>query len=455
MVRKLIAALLLTALLWCAVCAGAEGFEGFDVIIVDDGDDTAPNSPDTGIYMSPTSSDDEDGLQVKIGANHIYSEWNGEKSGSFVWLAFDAEITNWTLDTLTVVDALKATLTYQDTYAYNGEVVFERDQIGMLDRLNGQIVFKIPHIVALAQPEELELKTEALYETGYFPADLTAASAALRAEKAVPFEYTGATGSEIVTEGAYIIPAYKTNRDDISRYFTQRIQLINWNTEPIKLDETTLTGSITYRNKYIFPGHFDYTQETLEPFEITNCVFWVRLPLTVADDVSGEVILTLNVDEQEEEYVISIADATEAIKKLVPQDAFEWNGHHYYCYSDISTWEEAEEFCESLGGHLATMTSPEENEALYNYITTMGYMDAYFGFTDSVTEGEWLWINGEVSDYSNWTRGQPDDAQAFGGEDYAQFWSTGTGGTWNDANGTLYTNNTGEHLNIYLCEWDF
>lgn len=43
----------------------------------------------------------------------------------------------------------------------------------------------------------------------------------------------------------------------------------------------------------------------------------------------------------------------------IPDDAAEFNGHHYYVYNpdDITTWKEARQYCELKGGYLATITS--------------------------------------------------------------------------------------------------
>lgn len=44
----------------------------------------------------------------------------------------------------------------------------------------------------------------------------------------------------------------------------------------------------------------------------------------------------------------------------IPSDAFVYNGHKYYIYSNVAdTWEEAETYCESFGGHLAVITNEE------------------------------------------------------------------------------------------------
>ncbi len=70
-----------------------------------------------------------------------------------------------------------------------------------------------------------------------------------------------------------------------------------------------------------------------------------------------------------------------------------FEGHRYEVFSDkVSTWEEAEEYCESLGGHLATITCKEENDYVYQLMINSGYQSAYFGLIDKDEEGKWKWV---------------------------------------------------------------
>lgn len=88
-----------------------------------------------------------------------------------------------------------------------------------------------------------------------------------------------------------------------------------------------------------------------------------------------------------------------------------YNGHYYcaYTFNGNYDWESAKIFCEKLGGHLATIVSPEENEAVLDLMIKAGKEQAWIGATDKVEEGNWKWINGEAFSYSNWAEGQPDN----------------------------------------------
>ena len=133
----------------------------------------------------------------------------------------------------------------------------------------------------------------------------------------------------------------------------------------------------------------------------------------------------------------------------IPDDAASYNGHRYKLYNDANTWQEAEEKCEQRGGHLATFSSKEENDFVYSYIKSQNVKSAYFGFTDSATEGTWTWVTGESVVYTNWSSGEPNGENPK--EDYAMFYYKFQDGKWNDGDFGGITVNGGKY---YICEWD-
>lgn len=124
---------------------------------------------------------------------------------------------------------------------------------------------------------------------------------------------------------------------------------------------------------------------------------------------------------------------------------------HYYEVFDngISSWNAAEAYCESLGGHLATLTSEEENDHVYQLMRNAGYTSAYFGLTDQAAEGTWTWVTGESVAYTNWHSGEPNHENA--NEDYGMFYYKYSDGTWNDGDFGGRTVNGGS---AFICEWD-
>ncbi len=131
---------------------------------------------------------------------------------------------------------------------------------------------------------------------------------------------------------------------------------------------------------------------------------------------------------------------------LLPEAAeLIYDDHTYLLiHTDVSSWDEAEAYCESMGGHLATITSAEENEHIYSYIVECGYRNAFFGLTDRNSEGTWEWCTGEPVTYTNWPEDQPSDN--IGEENYGMYWDYYPNGEWNDGNFTS--------THPFICEWD-
>lgn len=125
-------------------------------------------------------------------------------------------------------------------------------------------------------------------------------------------------------------------------------------------------------------------------------------------------------------------------------DAWEYNGHHYYLYTnDCPSWELAEIRCRELGGHLAVINDGAENEFLYNYMLSMGLRSAFFGYTDKYEEGNWAWVAGQSTDYSRWSEGEPNGDIS---ENYGMYYDTSVEYHWNDGSWIGYA--------PYLCEWE-
>ena len=128
-----------------------------------------------------------------------------------------------------------------------------------------------------------------------------------------------------------------------------------------------------------------------------------------------------------------------------------FNGHRYRVFNEALTWTEAQAYCEGLGGHLATLTSTEENDYVYQLVRNAGYTSAYFGFTDCDVEGTWVWITGEPTSFTNWHSGEPNNDNGSANEDFAMFYYKYSDGSWNDGDFGGSTENGGT---AFICEWD-
>ncbi len=128
--------------------------------------------------------------------------------------------------------------------------------------------------------------------------------------------------------------------------------------------------------------------------------------------------------------------------KDIFKDAIIFNGHIYKIFREMLSWDEAKAYCERIGGHLATVTSAEEDAALYSYLARNGGQNCYLGGTDAQTEGVWKWVTGERWDYANWEKTEPNGKNA---QNWLGYYYTYENGKWDDISGKRW----------FMCEWDY
>jgi len=172
----------------------------------------------------------------------------------------------------------------------------------------------------------------------------------------------------------------------------------------------------------------------------------------ILDDVNVENDSLLELpDLTSELFVPEEASIAATVTNGVPSGAPSRDGHSYMVYSidSIRSWDAARQYCEQMGGYLATITSEEENNFVYyDVLMKSEYTSAYFGLTDEREEGVWEWVTGEPVKYLNWSWGEPNDE--YGYEDYAMYYWEYTNGTWNDGSFSDRTGNAGFN---FICEW--
>jgi hypothetical protein len=122
------------------------------------------------------------------------------------------------------------------------------------------------------------------------------------------------------------------------------------------------------------------------------------------------------------------------------------NDHWYQPITEPNLlWEDAQNLAISMGGYLATPTSAEENQFIYEMIEPIdsmwnsgqwngpwlgGYQDT--NAPDYVEPmGGWQWATDEIWNFTNWASNQPDDGGLKFTEDHLQYWQRDQN-TWND-----------------------
>ena len=109
------------------------------------------------------------------------------------------------------------------------------------------------------------------------------------------------------------------------------------------------------------------------------------------------------------------------------------NNGHPYALLGASDFAAAEAVAQDMGGHLVSITDLSENDWIRTQFGTVSGVsnDFWLGYNDVLSEGNFVWSNGEVTNYENWNTGEPNNS---GNEDYVQMTSTGR---WNDTTGSV------------------
>lgn len=129
-------------------------------------------------------------------------------------------------------------------------------------------------------------------------------------------------------------------------------------------------------------------------------------------------------------------------------DSTTWNNHKYLLCNGLNSGISAMAYCYEQGGYLACIDDESENDFLYKWISSKDCKNTYFGYTDTFSEGNWIWLNGSSS-YSNWHKNEPNSENS--DEDFAMFYWKFKDGTWNDGDFGKNTNNGGGDT-TFICE---
>lgn len=122
-----------------------------------------------------------------------------------------------------------------------------------------------------------------------------------------------------------------------------------------------------------------------------------------------------------------------------PKNVVKFGGHEYALIEDKVTWHVAKRLCEEMGGHLATIESPQESHFLRELC---GKSDGWAGATDEQTEGDWTWVTGTKCPASLTATWRTKDES---GEQHNLLWFT-PDQQWVAARGG--------YRSAFLCEWE-
>ena len=216
----------------------------------------------------------------------------------------------------------------------------------------------------------------------------------------------------------------------------------------------TIPGSVTDISEWAFTGCKDltiegYTGSYAESYAKAN-----DIPFSSIGEISTAATTTAVTT------TATICDTGIAGTPADPSDSVKWNGHKYQFFELSMTWDEAEAYCRSCGGHLATVTSAEE-QAVIEELIASGTKNHYW-LGGQLANRELTWITGEAVEYTHWATGQPDNY--FGDEDSLIISREPVGSIvkpyeWHDINRSGKSDNSFRDLfgteNIgFICEWE-
>ncbi|MDO5345945.1 MAG: NPCBM/NEW2 domain-containing protein [Lachnospiraceae bacterium] len=164
--------------------------------------------------------------------------------------------------------------------------------------------------------------------------------------------------------------------------------------------DTSLFLSEAEAGEYIRSDHANLGDQT----EIT-ILNWsekteeTEIPLNGDEAVSGEAVL---------EETIQPVELKENVDNL-SANRIDYEGHTYARFDMNLTWDLAKSFCETAGGHLATITSDRENAVIQYLLQDAPYDRYWLGASDAEWEGGWQWVTGEAFDWTDWDSSQPDN----------------------------------------------
>lgn len=120
----------------------------------------------------------------------------------------------------------------------------------------------------------------------------------------------------------------------------------------------------------------------------------------------------------------------------------------YFLNPQQMTGSQAQAFAQTLGANLVSIQSATENACILSSLNTLGQTGViWIGFSDEISEGNFVWYDQAPITYTNWAPGEPNQS---GNEDCTQIYPTGANpGTWNDLD--CGTSSSKSIIEVNLC----
>ncbi len=126
--------------------------------------------------------------------------------------------------------------------------------------------------------------------------------------------------------------------------------------------------------------------------------------------------------------------------------------HRYTVIQAQMTWDEARLYCESRGGHLATILDQEQFDTIAALLEEHGITQAWIGASDLNSSKGYQWITDDPFSFAVWALGEPNHTNGI--EHYLMmYYKEDQGWVWNDSHERgmwlFPTESCG-----FVCQWD-
>lgn len=136
----------------------------------------------------------------------------------------------------------------------------------------------------------------------------------------------------------------------------------------------------------------------------------------------------------------------------LPNGVEPFQTHYYAAFqskkADGLIWEEAEEACKEMGGHLACITDAAENAFLLAILPRNSFAAWIGGFNNPDKKNRYRWVDGSAMIYENWAKEMP-WRSGFA----AKLSLVGKKGASSGSDGLWKPMASGKMLTLFVCEW--
>ena len=242
--------------------------------------------------------------------------------------------------------------------------------------------------------------------------------------------------------GSVVFPSYKTTQEQLAsgvpyiEIVSEDGYITAVNYKIVTSSDTSTAITPSYRTDFVFrfDRSVDFWTEYYEPSIQRNsasgtCTLDTPQPLNKIKRIRARLYSYEEDASNPAVYQWNFYPANPNVEEGLA--GINFNGHVYRAFTLNNTWQEARDYCENLGGHLAILTEDGELEAVESMLAPAGNRTYWVG-ARQISSNSWQWINGETSEAPEYNHGD-----------------------------TLAVNSMGEYISYsnntslpFICEWE-